>query len=230
MKKIIVLIVSCCVMLCLAACGNSDEAAQNFSAESAAAENLNVFVPIDSEEEEIEILFDCTLPEGDTSVRYLIVRNNTNETQNVSVFSQAYDADGSVIASGSSSEVAVGPACTAVLCSTFETEESIDHYESVWSTLPCGVCSSVLETLSYEESRSGSTVEFQVTNCGENAVRYTKGYTLFLKDGEAVDIDISFFMDDEFELKPGETISGQAVSSEDFDSVEFYLTGFGVNW
>lgn len=48
---------------------------------------------------------------------------------------------------------------------------------------------------------------------------------MFFLGGILVDYDSSYFTDSDYELKPGDTITEQFNSYDDFDKIEFYLTG-----
>ena len=60
---------------------------------------------------------------------------------------------------------------------------------------------------------------------GSEPADFVEGYVLFFKNGQLVHYESSYFTDDDSELKPGETISKQITSYEEFDSMQFYLTG-----
>ncbi len=234
MKKLILLLPVSCMVFCLAACGNTDDSSTEKVSGSEVADELNVFVPVDPVEiEDIEVLFDYTMADWDSATRYLIVQNNTDETLDVSVYTLAYDAEGEMIASAESETETVAPGCTTVIYSVLETEENvkIDSYDSVWRVLPGMVSAETLQEVWYNaDIVDENTAEIQVTNHGEEAVKYPKGYILFLNDGKPVDCSVAFFMDQDFELKGDAKVCETVTSEEEFDSVEVFLTGYGINW
>ena len=84
---------------------------------------------------------------------------------------------------------------------------------------------SVIQDLSYTQNNIEDGAIFQVKNDGESPAEFVEGYALFFLDGKLVEFDTAYFTDDDYEIKPGATITKQFTSYENFDKVEFYLTG-----
>lgn len=83
----------------------------------------------------------------------------------------------------------------------------------------------MIQDLEYTENDIDGGAVFQVTNNGSEPAEFVEGYALFFKDGEIVSYEETYLTDDDSEIKPGATISKQFTSYEDFDNIEFYLTG-----
>lgn len=79
-----------------------------------------------------------------------------------------------------------------------------------------------------EESDSNTNENTEKTEeKGNDEVKneYVEGYALFFLNGELVEYGSDYFMDDDSQIKPDETISKQITSYKEFDKIEFYFTG-----
>ena len=179
------------------------------------------------QEEAAEVLAEYTLSDGIGwyTRHFMVVRNNSPETIDVSTSSLAYSEDGKMVGAESASFDALGPGCTSVLYEAFETEEKIDHYETELKSSKSEYYESVIQDLSYVQNDIDGGAIFQVTNNGGDAAEFVEGYALFFLNGELVGYESAYFTDDDSEIKAGETISKQMNLYEDFDKIEFYLTG-----
>lgn len=176
---------------------------------------------------EVEILAEYTLPDGiGWYVRhFIVVKNNSSETVDISTSSLGYSKDGSVVSAADGSFDALGVGCTSVLYEAFETDAEIDHYDTKMGASKSKYYESVIQDLSYVQNDIDGGAIFQVTNNGEKAAEFVEGYALFFSEDKLVGFSSSYFVDDDSELKPGETISKQLDCYEKFDRIEFYLTG-----
>lgn len=180
----------------------------------------------DAAAEDIQVLADYTEGNGTGYVNhFIVIKNNTGETLDVSTSSLAYDEAGTMVAATDSYQDAVGSGCTTIIREYYDTEAMIGSYETTINSSPSEYYASVLQDLSYVQNDISSGAVFQVTNNGQEPAEYVEGYALFFLDGKLVDYYSTYFTDDDGELKPGKTISKQMDSYEDFDAVEFYLTG-----
>ena len=175
----------------------------------------------------VEILAEYTLPDsiGWYTRHFMIVKNNSNRTVDISTSSLAYDKNGKIISSADSSFYALGAGCTSMFYEAFETAEKIEYYDISMNVVPSKYYKSVIQDLSFVQNDIDSGAVFQVTNNGADVAKFVMGYALFFLNGELVDYDIAYFTDNNSEIKPQKTISKQLNSYEDFDSIEFYLTG-----
>lgn len=180
-----------------------------------------------NEEEAIEVLAEYTLPDGIGwyTRHFIIVRNISNETVDVSSSSLAYSEDGTMVGAANASFDALGPECTSVMYEAFETDAEINYYETEIESSKSKYYKSVIQDLSYVQNDIDKGAVFQITNDGEEAAKFVEGYALFFSNGELVGYDNIYFTDDDSEIKPGKTISKQLTSNKDFDFIEFYMTG-----
>lgn len=177
--------------------------------------------------EEIEVLAEYTLPDGIGwyTRHFVVVRNNTNKTLEISTSSKAYDGDGNVLGLASSGVDALGAGCTTAFYEAFETSSAIAFYDMNITYKPSTWAESVIQDLSYSETIINNGVIYDVTNNGNEAAEFVEGYALFFSGDTLVGYDSNYITDDDSEIKSGETISKQFRCYESFDRVEFYLDG-----
>lgn len=185
-----------------------------------------------NEVEGVEIVDEYTLTDsiGWYTRRFLIVRNNNNYTVDITTSSLAYSADGSMVSAADGYVDAVGPGCTSIFYEAFETSAQIDHYDTTFNVSKSEYYESVIQDLSYTQNDIDGGAIFQVTNNGSEPAEFVEGYALFFAGDQLVDYQSTYFIDDDSELKPGKTISEQITAYENFDSIEFYLTGRRSVW
>ena len=181
----------------------------------------------ENEEMDVEILAEYTLSDGIGwyTRHFIIVKNNSNETLDISTSSLAYSSDGTMIGAADASFDALGAGCVSVMYEAFETDNEIAYYETALTVSPSKYYESVIQDLAYVQNDIDGGAVFQVTNNGTEPADFVEGYALFFRDGELVGYDSAYFTDDDYEIKPGVTISKQLNEYENYDTIEFYLTG-----
>lgn len=181
----------------------------------------------ESSNEDVEILAQYTLSDGIGwyTRHFMVIRNNTNETVDVSFSTLAYSSDGNIASAAETSFDALGAGCTSVLYEAFETDVDISDYETDMNVSPSKYYKSVIQDLSYKQNDIADGAVFQVTNNGQESARFVEGYALYFMGDDLVGFESTYFTDDDSEIKPGKTISKQMSSYKEFDRIEFYLTG-----
>ena len=182
--------------------------------------------------EDVEVIAEYTLSDGlGWYVRhFMIVKNNSGQTVDISTSSLAYSSDGTMVSAADASFNALGAGCTSIMYEAFETDSEIDHYETTMNVTETEHYESVIQDLSYAQNDIDGGAIFQVTNNGDEPAEFVEGYALFFLGDELVYFDSVYFTDDDSEIKPGETISKQMDCYDDFDRIEFYLTGRRSEW
>lgn len=177
--------------------------------------------------EDIEILAEYTLSDGIGwyTRHFMVIKNNSDYTVDISTSSLAYSADGAVIGAEDSSLDTLGAGCVAVVYEAFEIDNNISYYETDVNVAKSKYYEDATQDLSYVQNDIDGGAVFQVTNNGEEAAEFVQGYVLFFMGQELVDWESAYFTDDDSEIKPGKTISKQINTYKDFDRMEFYLTG-----
>lgn len=178
--------------------------------------------------EDIEILAEYTLPDGFNwyTRHFMIIKNNSNNTVDISTSSLAYGKDGTIVAAADASFKSLGAGCVSVFYEAFETGAEIDHYDTDINVSPSKYYKSAIQDLSYVQNDIDGGAVFQVTNNGQEAAYSVEGYAMFFLGDELIGYDLAYFSDDDSEIKPEKTISKQLTSyNKNFDRIEFYLTG-----
>ena len=182
-------------------------------------ENLNV-----------EIVAEYLLKTKWSTYHYIVVKNNSNLSVDVSTSSIAYDSKENLVSATDSNQYAIGPDCTSIIVEYFDTEENVARVETEISALESDYYDSVLQDLSYEKTDIKNGVILRVKNNGSDSAEFVEVYVLFFLNDKLVYESSNYFGDDDFEIKPGKIITKQIDSYEDFDRVEIYLTGRKTNW
>lgn len=225
MKKILLILCVVVFSFSLTACGSTNEVSQNSkeAPEIIQEEDIASVAPGD----EIEIVAEYTLSDSMSwyTRHFIVIKNNSNETLDVSTSGIAYDVDGNVLGAADASFDALGAGCTSVMYEAYEVEGAVDHYDSTLNSSPSRYYESVIQDLSYEQTDIAKGAVFQVTNNGSDAAQFVEGYALFIKDGSIVAFESTYFTDDDSELKSGATLTKQFDTTHSYDSIEFYLTG-----
>ncbi|MCI9136449.1 MAG: zinc ribbon domain-containing protein [Lachnospiraceae bacterium] len=181
----------------------------------------------EGEEANVEILAEYTLADGISwyTRHFIVVKNNSEETVEISTSSLAYGEDGSMVSAADASFDALGAGCTSVFYEAFETDKKIDHYETDIKASKSKYYQSVIQDLSFVQNDIEGGAIFQVTNNGSEAAEFVQGYALFFLGEQLVGYENTYFVDDDSELKPGATASQQMTTTQDYDRIEFYLDG-----
>ena len=207
---------------------NANAGAEDVQEESKpAAQEQSTVSSSEDAKSDVEIVAEYTLPDGIGwyTRHFLVIKNNSNETVDVSTSSLAYSKDKTMVGADDASLEALGAGCVSLVYEAFDTEATIDYYETELSVSPCKYYESVIQDLSYVQNDIKDGAVFQVTNNGKEAAKFVEGYALFFMGEEFVGYKSTYFTDDDSEIKPGKTVSKQMTTYEDFDRIEFYLTG-----
>lgn len=177
--------------------------------------------------DKIEIVSEYTLPDsiGWYTYHFMVVKNNSDETVDISTSSLAYSTDGKMVGADDGDFNALGAGCTSLMYESFDTDKEIGRFETTLKATKSEYYKSVIQDLDYVQNDIEGGAIFQVTNNGDEAAEFVEGHALFFSGDKIVDFAHAYFTDDDYELKPGKTISKQLDCYEDFDRIEFYLDG-----
>jgi archaellum component FlaF (FlaF/FlaG flagellin family) len=176
--------------------------------------------------------FDVTgyLYEGSygSSIYFVTVKNNSQATVSVGGNATAKDADGNSIGAANLSIDVLGPGEESIGYFYFGNVSNIDTVDYQLMYSEDSFYDPVVGNLSVEVSVNDTNVVVTATNNGDIAAEFVEAYVLFFDaDGNVVDYDESYIVDNDYELKPDATLSTQANAYEEFDHVGVYLTGRG---
>lgn len=148
-------------------------------------------------------------------IRYvMVVKNNSPITLSISANVIARDASGSMSGASSMSEDAVESGYEACLVCSFDAGETFeytlyaeeeDYYIGVQSDIE------------YEVAMNEKNIVVACTNTGSEAAEFVQAYTLFFDNGELVDVDYTYCVDSDSEIKPGAMIASEISVYEDYD-------------
>ena len=175
--------------------------------------------------DDIEIVKEYTMSNSWYTYHFMVIRNNSKATVELSTSTMAYSKDGKVLGLSEKSEEAIGSGCEVLIYETFDKNSEIHSFSTEFDVSKENYYLSVIQDLSYEEIAIDDGAIFKVTNNGEKSAEFVQGYALFIKDGIVVDYESAYFTDNDSEIKPGKSVSKQLDTNEEFDTIEFYLSG-----
>ena len=179
-----------------------------------------------TEKEKIEIVKEYTYSDGFWyTYHFVVVKNISNMSLSVDTNTLAYDENGALISVGSGSIDILEPGCTTIYYEAFETTDKIAKYEITSNVERSSYYKYGISNLDYNITDIKNGKIIQVTNNGTEPIEFVEGYLLYFKNGNIVGWSSNYFTDDDYELKPSKTISQQYSIYDEYDSVEFYLTG-----
>lgn len=175
---------------------------------------------------QIEVIKEYTYSDGFWyTYHFVIVKNVGNIPISINTDTIAYDSNGKMISVASGSLDILEPNCISIYYEAFETKERISRYDTTRVLEAPKYYQYGAKNLSYNitDIKKGKIV--QVTNNGSKPIGFVEGYLLYFKNGDIVGWGSNYFTDNDYEIKPGKTISCQYSIYDDYDTIEFYLTG-----
>jgi len=154
---------------------------------------------------------------------FLVVENNSEFNLDLSASVKFYDESGNLTGANDSSQEAFESGTKTILC--FMPDDSFDSFEYELSVSEETTFNCVVSDLSFETTTATEKEILSVTNNGEKAAEFVEAYALFFMGEEVVGFTSDYFVDDDSELKPGETITREMDCYQPYDSVQFYFTG-----
>lgn len=157
---------------------------------------------------------------------YLVITNHSDQTVSVFGNATAKDAAGATIGAADCTVDVLGPGEQTITYFYFSGVQGVDHVDYQLSYQVTNTWKPVLSDLSTDVSINNENVVVAVTNNGTEPADFVHVYALFYDAaGNVVNVDSSYTIDDDSELKAGATLSAQLNSYKAFDHVEVYLTG-----
>lgn len=162
---------------------------------------------------------------------YIVVKNNGAETVKLTCYADAKDAaTGEVIYSDKETINAIGPGQESFFNLYFSKapEDSVISYTIEKSeSSKKDVLESLTYTSDFETGELQSSVTVTLTNNGEIPGFHTNALVCCYNEGKLVNTVLLYFLDDDGEIKPGETMTKDdtinAQEKRAFDSIEVYL-------
>jgi hypothetical protein len=162
---------------------------------------------------------------------YMVVTSHAGIPVQLYVNATAYDAGNTMISAANSTLEIIGPEEQSIMSLYFENAKNVDHIDYSLQINKDVYYEPVLRNLSVESNLNGQNLILSIKNNGEKPAEFVQGTALFFDaNDQIVSTDFTYFTDNDSEIKPGESISGQLSSYEAFDHVEYYLDGRASKW
>jgi hypothetical protein len=159
-------------------------------------------------------------------MEYLVIKNNSEETVEITGNATALDADGNVVGAADCSIDVLGPGEESIAYFYFYgvTDAAVVDYSLTYKEAK--YYDPVIKDLAVEVNVNDSNVVVLVTNNGSKPAMFVEAYVLFYDaNNNVVYASSGYVTDSDSEIKPGATLSEQISAYEVFDHVEVYLTG-----
>lgn len=188
-------------------------------------ETNNVPTPLFNEE---EVLSQIEVTEYSYSnewahYAFLVIRNNSEFTLDVSVSVKFYNDAGELIGVKTADESPV--AVESAVCMYFMPDEKFATMEYELSVERETYYASVVQDLTYETVSAKDKEIISVTNNGSEVAEFVQVYALFFNGDKVVGFQNEYITDNDSELKPGKTISEELDCFEEYTSVKYFFTG-----
>jgi hypothetical protein len=169
---------------------------------------------------------------GNGTEYYLVITNNSSETVSIDGSGVVKDASGNMLDTSIMDNIdVIAPGETSVGWMYFEGMDSeIADMEYAFYYEKEEYYQPVIGNLATDVRRENDAVTVSVTNNGNIAAKFVEASVLFLdENGQVVYTKKAFVIDDDNEIKVGDTVSVELTSYEQFDSFEVYFTGKGYD-
>lgn len=161
---------------------------------------------------------------GDT-MYFLGIKNNSDKNVSININMTAFDSAGSTIGAADGSINTLAPGEESLASFYFNNVNNIHHVEYTMGFDTSPYFSSALKDMEITESKNDKNVVVTIKNNGTEPLQFVSAHALFLdSSGKVIAHEETYFTDDDFELKPGATISKQLDSRKKYDSVVIYYS------
>ena len=131
-----------------------------------------------------------------------------------------------MIGAGSGNITVLGAGEESLATIYFNNVAGIDHVSYTMEYETDLYYSPVIKDLSVEYTTNEKNAIVSITNKGNEPADFVEAYALFFDaDGNIVQYGSNYFSDDDFELKPGATITKQLNAYGTYTSVKIYVSG-----
>ena len=154
----------------------------------------------------------------------LVIANPSDYTIELSANVQFYNADNALVGAQSEDSCFIESGTEAVM--VFWLDEEADHMDYEFAVLETDTRYRTISGLSYESTTAADKEVVSVTNNLDEPLEYVDGMALFFKDGELVHFSGCEFVDVDGEQEPGKTLVSEALCYDEYDSVQFFFTGY----
>lgn len=176
---------------------------------------------------ETEVVSQLTITRYDyhnyDDVVFLIIENNSKFRLSIDIEVKLYDSNGQMNGYKTLEARPVDKGTKAIVSFSYDEpfanmEYTISAEEEDYYT--CGTAN-----LSYTSIPAKDKEIITVTNNGTVAIEFVQVYVLFFKDDEVVYCAWTYFVDDDSELKPGESVTKEIDCDKEYDSILVFFKG-----
>jgi hypothetical protein len=154
-----------------------------------------------------------------------VIENTSEFTLEIAGSIKTYDSSGNLIGAKSSSQEAVGAGQRTILWYMLDEDFSNSEYEI--SVSEEKFFKPVTQNLTYTSSRATDKEIITVTNNGDIAAQFVEVHVLFFNENTLVNHARTYFTDNDFEIKPGKSITEELRCRNTYDSIVVVFTGRG---
>lgn len=177
----------------------------------------------DSDFEKMGYLYNSGI--GTTSY-YVVIKNNSDAIVSIHGNAVAKDAAGNSVGADDMDIDVLGPGETTAEYFWFGDVGDVATVECSYTYNTNPYYKNVLSNLDVKNTLNEENVVTTITNNGDYSASFVDAYALFFNENnEVISAAEAYIMDDEDEIKPGATLSGQLDCYKSYDHVEVYLKG-----
>jgi hypothetical protein len=187
-----------------------------------ADDNTNSFDEADTIEN-LEVQTYYYVSSIDTPWVYLAVKNNSEYNLNIEVNLLSYDKEGNLIGSESSDQDAFETGTEILLTYMLDENPYTTEYRISLSEEDDYEC--VVSDLKIEATNAKKKVIVAITNESEFPAEFVEANILFFDDEAVVGHDNVYYTDDDYELKPNNTIIEELKCYDEYEDYKIFLTG-----
>lgn len=162
------------------------------------------------------------------------ITNNSPYTLNIGINEIAKDSNGSEIGADSTEGIDIPSGQTVFINNYFSNVDGIKNFDTTIQTKQEQYYIPVIQNVSVEVTDLGNKVLVKATNNGTESVEFVEATAVFFNGNQVVDYDSTYLVDNDYELKPGASISEQLdyynFDDIQYDSVRVHLTGRKSVW
>ena len=156
----------------------------------------------------------------------LEIKNTSQFTVDISARATFYDGANSKIGADSGSESCV-PAGHTVLI-VMNNDKNFARSEYAVSVSETKYYAPTSQNIAVESNKTENKLVVSLKNNGTTAARFAQVTALFFKNGQPVDYDYTYCVDDDTELKPGAIIDSEmSTYGLEYDSCKLFVTSRG---
>ena len=162
------------------------------------------------------------------------ITNNSPYRLSISINETAKDSGGSAVGANSTSQEDIPSGQTVFIISYFSNVDNAKSFDTSIQTKQEEYYIPVIQNVTLETTDLGDKVLIKATNNGGDVAEFVEPKAVFFLNNQVVDYASVYLVDNDYELKPGATLSEQIdyynFDGVPYDSVVVHLTGRKSIW